>query len=347
MSSKLTIDGSFGEGGGQVLRSSLALSLITEKPFEIHHIRANRKKPGLMPQHLTAVNAAVAIGKADISGNAISSTRISFAPTSIHPGNYHFNIGTAGSCTLVLQAILPALILADKPSTITLEGGTHNPFAPPYDFMKKAFLPLICKMGPDISMNLIRSGFYPAGGGIIEINIRPSKQLKPISLIDRGEILEKKAIAMVAHLPQSIAKRELKTIAQQLQLLDDQLQIQQITNSKGPGNVVSLLIRSENCSEVFTAFGKKRVRAEKVASNVSRATLSYVSSSAAVGKHLADQLLIFMAMAGGGQFTTLPLTQHTLTNIEIIKQFIDVDFNVQQPSDQSLLHTITILNNSQ
>jgi RNA 3'-terminal phosphate cyclase (ATP) len=161
----ITIDGSYGEGGGQILRTSLALSLVTGKPFSINNIRAGRKKPGLMRQHLTAVNAAAEIGSAAIKGNRIGSQEFTFEPEMIKPGNFHFAIGSAGSCTLVFQTILPALIIAGGPSEIILEGGTHNPFAPPFDFLAKAFLPVINRMGPKVDAVLEKPGFYPAGGG--------------------------------------------------------------------------------------------------------------------------------------------------------------------------------------
>ena len=334
MASRITIDGSFGEGGGQVLRSSLALSLITGKPFEIHHIRSKRKKPGLMAQHLTSVNAAVEIGCAKVSGNIIGSTTVIFDPTCINAGNYHFNIGTAGSCTLVLQTILLPLMISDKPSSICIEGGTHNPFAPPYDFLKKAFLPLIQQMGPEVSIQLITHGFYPKGGGKIEVNISPSKELKHFTLCDRGQLITINAIAKVAQLPESIAQRELKTIAKKMNITDNNLHLETINNSNGPGNVVSVEIQSEHCTEVFTEFGKIGVSAEKVASKVARSASQYLLEPVAVGKYLADQLLMPMAMTGKGKFTTLAPSQHTLTNIEIIKKFLDVEFRINHLSEQ-------------
>ncbi|KPA15104.1 protein belonging to Uncharacterized protein family UPF0027 [Candidatus Magnetomorum sp. HK-1] len=330
----LKIDGSLGEGGGQVLRSSLALSLITGKPFEINNIRANRKKSGLMRQHLTAVNAAMEIGDATVTGNSIGSTKVTFEPATIKPGNYAFDIGTAGSCTLVLQAILPPLIIADKPSIINLKGGTHNPFAPPFDFLEKVFLPLVCKMGPEISIHLERPGFYPAGGGEMTINITPCKHLEPLHLHNRGNILYKKAIAKVANIKESIARRELKTLAYKLELTDEELHFENIENSMGPGNVVLLEICSEACTEIFTGFGQKGVTAEKVATKVARSALKYLRQPVVAGKYLADQLLIPLAMAGGGIFSTLLPSNHTTTNMEIIKGFLDVHFITKMNTDQ-------------
>ena len=184
------IDGAFGEGGGQILRTSLALSLVTGTPFCIERIRANRKKPGLRNQHLTAVNAAAQVGKAEVQGNTIESCVLTFIPTTITPGQYHFSVGTAGSSTLVLQTILPALLTAAERSDLVLEGGTYNPLAPPFDFLSLAFLPLIRRMGADVSVRLERPGFYPAGGGRFSVSIAPVKQLAPITLLTRGEITQ-------------------------------------------------------------------------------------------------------------------------------------------------------------
>src|SRR4030095_11432506 len=208
----ITIDGSFGEGGGQILRTSLGLSLVTGQPFRIDKIRAGRRNPGLLRQHLTAVKAAAKIGQAEVTGVNIGSTQLTFSPGRVAAGCYQFAVGTAGSATLVLQTVLPALLISedqDRETRLTLEGGTHNPFAPPFDFMTKAFLPLLERMGAQIEARLERYGFYPAGGGRFEIVIRPAKALVPIELNERGKILNRRATALVAHLPRGIAEREL------------------------------------------------------------------------------------------------------------------------------------------
>ena len=209
----LTIDGSQGEGGGQVLRSSLAMSLVTGRPFVIENIRAGRKKPGLMRQHLTAVNAATEVSHAEVKGATIGSARLEFQPGKVTPGNYTFSVGTAGSATLVLQAVLPALMLADGESNLTLEGGTHNPFAPPWDFLTKTYLPVLNRMGPTVEARLIRPGFYPAGGGQFTVRIRPARQLGRLELLERGEIRTRRVRALVANLSRRIAERERESIA--------------------------------------------------------------------------------------------------------------------------------------
>ena len=325
----VTIDGSYGEGGGQILRTSLALSLVTGKPFSIHNIRAGRKKPGLMRQHLTAVNAAAEIGLAAIEGNRIGSQAFTFEPEMIKPGNYHFAIGSAGSCTLVFQTILPALLMAGEPSEIILEGGTHNPFAPPFDFLEKTFLAVINRMGPQVDAVLEKPGFYPAGGGRFKVSISPAG-LNRIDLLERGNIIHKTARASVANLPVKIANRELKVIREKLEWSRELLKAVNVENSQGPGNILTVEIESDNITEVFTGFGEKGISAEKVAKRAVKAVQEYLAFDVPVGRYLADQLLIPMALAGGGKFRTFSPTQHTTTNAEIIKKFLDVDIAINE-----------------
>jgi RNA 3'-terminal phosphate cyclase (ATP) len=307
----ITIDGSYGEGGGQILRTSLALSLVTGKPFSINNIRAGRKKPGLMRQHLTAVNAAAEIGSAAIKGNRIGSQEFTFEPEMIKPGNFHFAIGSAGSCTLVFQTILPALIIAGGPSEIILEGGTHNPFAPPFDFLAKAFLPVINRMGPKVDAVLEKPGFYPAGGGRFKVSINPAG-LNGFDLLERG------------------ANRELEVIREKLEWDRELLKAVEVENSQGPGNILTVEVESDNITEVFTGFGEKGISAEKVAKRAVGSVREYLDFNVPVGRYLADQLLIPMALAGGGKFRTLSPTQHTTTNVEIIKKFLDVEIAVNE-----------------
>ncbi len=325
----ITIDGSFGEGGGQILRTSLALSLVTGKPFSIHNIRAGRKKPGLMRQHLTAVNAAVEIGRAAVQGNRIGSRAFTFKPDMIKPGNYHFAIGSAGSCTLVFQTILPALLIADKPSEILLEGGTHNPFAPPFDFLKKTFLPVVHRMGPRVNAVLEKPGFYPAGGGRFKVSINPA-DLKRLDLLERGNIIHESACAYVANLPVNIANRELNVLHEKLDWDRKMLNAVEVENAQGPGNILIVEVESDNITEVFTGFGEKRIPAEKVAKRAVRLVREYLAFDMPVGRYLADQLLIPMALAGGGKFRTFSPTRHTTTNVEIIKKFLDVEITVNE-----------------
>jgi len=330
----LTIDGSFGEGGGQILRTALALSLVTGKPFRIENIRARRKNPGLLRQHLTAVNAASEISRAEVTGAAIGSRELTFAPGSVIAGNYAFAVGTAGSTTLVLQTVLPALLIADSKSKLILEGGTHNPFAPPFDFLDKAFLPLVNRMGPRATAELERPGFYPAGGGRMSVTIEPAAQLNRLDLSSRGDVLTKRATALVANLPINIAEREMKLIARRMSWPHEWTKAESVEGSRGPGNVVTIEIESEHVTEVFTDFGERGVRSEAVAEKAVRQARRYIGSEAAVAEHLADQLMIPIAMAGGGSFTTLPLSRHATTNIEVISRFLEVNIESSQFADR-------------
>jgi RNA 3'-terminal phosphate cyclase (ATP) len=330
----ITIDGSFGEGGGQILRTSLALSLVTGKPFRIDNIRAGRKNPGLLRQHLTAVNAATEISRAEVTGAGIGSKELTFAPDSVEPGEYAFAVGTAGSTTLVLQTVLPALLIASGPSRVTLEGGTHNPFAPPFDFLAKSFLPLVNRMGPAVSAKLERPGFYPAGGGKFTVAIEPASGLKRLDLSERGEIIGRRATAMVANLPLSVAERELNVIARMMSWQKEWLRAESVENSRGPGNVVMIEIESRNVTEVFTGFGERGVRAEAIAERAVKEARRYLAVDVAAGDYLADQLLIPMAMAGGGSFTTLPLSRHSTTNIEVIGKFLEVGIEIEPAGER-------------
>lgn len=320
----MIIDGSLGEGGGQVLRTSLALSLVTGKPFRIDNIRAGRKSPGLLRQHLTAVGAAAQVGEASVDGAAMGSTSMTFIPRALRAGDYAFSIGTAGSTTLVLQTILLPLAVAGAPSTVVIDGGTHNPAAPPFDFLDQAFLPLLRRMGVDVNVELVRPGFFPAGGGQIRATITPVGKLGRLDLVSRGPLVRGCVRAVVANLSYSIATREVRAAAAVLGWGDDVLQAHTLRGSIGPGNSVSIIVESEQVTDVFTGFGARGVRAEVVAENAAAEAKRYLDSNAAVGQHLADQLLLPMALGDGGSFTTLPLTGHTTTNASIIQKFLDV-----------------------
>ena len=326
MKNVIKIDGMRGEGGGQILRTSLALSMITGKPFKMTGIRSRRKRPGLMRQHLTAVRAAAEISGAELEGDEINSTSLLFRPGPVLPGNYHFRIGSAGSTTLVLQTLLPALMLADAESSLVIEGGTHNMMAPPYDFLEKSFLPHLREMGPKVDINLQSWGFYPAGGGRIEVRIRPVTKLKPLKLLERGAAKSKKCRAVLSSLPSQVAERELNQVRKKLNWSDSELIEEKVPGPRGPGNVMLFELEYEKHTELVSAFGEKSTAAEKVASGGIAEVRAYLTSEAAVGEHLADQLLIPMALAAKGEFTCISLSSHTLTNMSVIQEFLDLDF---------------------
>jgi RNA 3'-terminal phosphate cyclase (ATP) len=322
----IKLDGSIGEGGGQILRTALSLSMITGTPFEKKNIRANRPKPGLLRQHLTAVLAAQKVCGAYVTGAEMGSPSLTFRPGAVKGGTYAFAIGSAGSATLVLQTILPALLFADAESHISIDGGTHNSMAPPAHFLKRAFVPLLNRMGANVSVTLERFGFYPAGGGRITAHVVPCKQLTPLTLTTRGARTGNFAEAFIAGVPGHVGRRELDVIGAAMGWDETQLLMRGLADTHGPGNVVLITLAHENVTEVFSAFGEKGIAAEAVANKVLTETREYIASTAAVGEHLADQLLIPLALAGAGMFTTTTLSDHTITNMNVIKQFLPVEF---------------------
>ncbi len=326
----ITIDGSQGEGGGQILRTSLALSLVTGQPFRLENIRAGRQKPGLLRQHLTGVEAATTIGNANVTGAALGSRTLEFHPGTVMPGNHRFAVGTAGSATLVLQTILPPLLAAKGISTLTLEGGTHNPFAPPFDFLARCFVPLIQRMGPRIELELRRPGFFPAGGGKFHARIEPVKQLKRFDLLERGPVRQQCARAIISKIPPRVADRELAVVREQLGWREDECHLESVANPVGPGNALLLEIETEHVTEVFTCFGERGRSAEEVAGEVCRAARDWMDANVPVDEHLADQLLIPMALAGGGSFRTVKPSLHSTTNAQIIERFLAVGIGFEQ-----------------
>ncbi len=318
----IALDGSQGEGGGQILRSALALSLVTGTPFRIDNIRAGRPRPGLMRQHLTAVEAAATVGVAETSGAAVGSRSLTFTPTTVKPGEYAFSVGTAGSATLVLQTVLPSLLTADRPSSLVLEGGTHNPSSPPFDFLAKAFLPVVARMGARVEATLERPGFYPAGGGRFRVTVAPTKALTALVLEERGELRTRRVRAVVANLPRAIGERELNRFAARTHWDSSAFSLEAVPNSVGPGNALIAEVESEHVTEVFTGFGEKQVRAETVANVCADEVLAYLATDAPVGPHLADQLVLLLALAGHGTFRTTTPTKHTRTQLDVIPRFL-------------------------
>ena len=326
----IELDGSHGEGGGQILRSALTLSICTGRPICIKNIRAKRKNPGLMRQHLTAVQAAAAVSGAEVNGASVGSTQLGFSPSAIQGGDYCFSIGTAGSCTLVLQTILPALLMASQDSHITLSGGTHNSMSPPFHFLQRAFIPLLNRMGVKVDLQLNRFGFYPAGGGEITAKITAGNTLTPLYLESRGERGNAYAESFFAGLPAHIAERELTVVKQRMGWNEDQLFMRGLDRNQGPGNALLITLEYDKVTEVFTGFGEKGVSAEAVANGVVKPARNYMASEATVSQFLADQLLLPMALAGGGSFVATDWSLHAATNAEIIQRFLAVDIQIEK-----------------
>ena len=324
------IDGAAGEGGGQILRTALSLSLCLQQAVRIVNIRLQRSKPGLQRQHLAAVLAAAAIGRAEVHGAELGSTELSFIPAGIAGGDYRFDIGSAGSTTLVLQTLLLPLLMAGSPSRLLLLGGTHNPMAPSFEFMQQAFLPLLARMGAKVQMSLERPGFYPVGGGEVKVSIHPCPQLQPLRLEQRGAIRQIRAVATLSRLPEHIAQRELRVVAEGLGLEPGALSVRQEQTAHCPGNALQVTIQSEACIEVFCGIGQRGLPAEVVAERVVQQVRRYLAADVPVGPYLADQLLLPLALAGGGSFVTVAPDRHTPTNIDVIRQFLPLPISVTE-----------------
>lgn len=326
----ISIDGAFGEGGGQIIRSSLALSLVTGKPFRVFNVRARREKPGLQRQHLTAVLAAAEVGRAKTDGAHVGSRELTFVPGETVAGEYSFRIGTAGSATLVAQTILPPLTLLKEPSVVTIEGGTHNAHAPPFEFLEKCFIPLVNRTGARARIELARYGFYPPGGGRIDLLIEPGDEPRRLELEGTGEIRKRIARALVVKLRPSVGERMLETVENSLGFAGEQLRLETTTNALSPNVVLTVEIERENLTEIFTGVGERGVRAETIAERVCDEVSRYLKIGAPVGEHLADQLLIPLSLARGGSYVTGPPSLHTKTNIEIVRKFLPVEISAKR-----------------
>lgn len=337
---RVTIDGSYGEGGGQILRSSLALSTLTGKPLKIFNIRAGRKNPGLRPQHLTAVRAAASICDAKIEGAKVNSTDLNFEPQNLQGGNFVFDISadqpSAGSGTLVFQTVFPALLFAQQSSSIRIiRCGTHVPFSPPYDYIASVFLPMVQMIGAKGDLILVKAGWFPRGGGEIEASIHPVNQpLKPINLTERGSLKRIGVLSALSNLKRSIALRQANQAVNRLLKMgfrqsEIEVDIREIP-SPSTGTILFVAAEFENVIAGFSSLGELGKPAEKVADEAVDDFAEYWRTDAPVDKHLADQLVLFMALADGKSvIKTNALTQHTLTHIWVIERFLPVKFEVQ------------------
>jgi len=335
----LTIDGSHGEGGGQVLRTALALSVLTGQPVRIERIRAGRRKPGLRPQHLTAVRAAGAVCKARLEGDELDSQTLTFVPGGpARSGEYTFDVaeasrgGSAGSVSLVLQTVLLPLALAGGESRLTLRGGTHAPWAPPVSYLEHVFLPVLARMGVRAEVELVRWGFYPAGGGEIRVRIVGREDsLSPILLTGRGEMRRVWGMAVVtnlpAHVPQRMATRARHVLAEEG--LQAQVEPRRLRGA-GPGAGIFLFAEYAQATAGFTAYGRQGLPAERVAEAACKDLLTHHRSGAPADPHLADQLVLPVALAEGkSRVVTLQVSHHLLTNVWVVRQFLERELNVE------------------
>ena len=325
----IIIDGSQGEGGGQILRSALALSAITGTPFRIVDIRARRSRPGLLRQHLTAVEAAATVANATLRGARLRSSELEFHPSLVAHGEHTFSVGTAGSSTLVFQTVVWPLLAQPGRSRIVFEGGTHNPTAPPFEFMQRVYIPLLRRLGLVLEATLEAAGFYPAGGGRFVVELEGGRAPNPLQLLARGALVRREALVLIANLPARIGTRELGVVERELGWSRDECRSVELSGA-GPGNALCLMIETEHSCEVVTAFGEKGVPAEQVAARACAELRRWLDADVPVGEHLADQLLIPMALAAregaSSAFVTMTPSEHARTNAEIIARFLPVEF---------------------
>jgi len=323
------IDGSQGEGGGQIFRTSLTLAMCLGKSVRIENIRAGRNRPGLLRQHLVCLRAAQEICDAKVTGAELGSSSVTFVPGVIKAGQYRFAIGSAGSTALVFQTVLLPLLMARGVSELQIEGGTHNGMAPSYDYITECFLPVMSKMGCQVEAEILTYGFYPAGGGAWRARIYPVQSIDSLELIERGELRGQLAVATSSRIPDHVTERELSQVRKKISWPETSLR-QHLVKSAGPGNMLSLRVDMENVTEVFESVGERNVSAERVAGRAIRDLKRYLDSGVPVGEYLADQLVLPMALGNGGSFRTLKPSQHLLTNVDVIKKLAGVEIKLTE-----------------
>ena len=321
----LIIDGSESEGGGQILRTALSLSSILNKPFIIKNIRAKRPKPGLQPQHLQAVNALAEITNAEITGAKLGSTEVSFSPKKIIGGYYNFDIGTAGSISLLIQSLIPVLLFADRPSKVTISGGTHVSHSPTIDYINFVFLPMLRKFGANCEIIIEELGWYPKGNGKVTLFVKPSS-LKSISLVKKENLISVNGYVSQSNLPEDIIKREEESIRSVFPgILFNSI----IKPSASAGNAITLWAEYENTIIGVDVLGQKGLKAEKLALSAAKELERNIKSRAAVDRWMGDQLLIYMALSEGiSQIRVPKITGHIDACIKLIPKFTGNMFKI-------------------
>jgi RNA 3'-terminal phosphate cyclase (ATP) len=318
------IDGSEGEGGGQVLRTSLTMSMLTSQPFEMIRIRAKRPNPGLQPQHLQALLAAQQICGATVEGAEKGSRRVRFMPGETHSGSYRFDIGTAGATSLVLHTLYLPLSRCDQPSTLHIHGGTHVPWSPSYLHLVDAWLPCLRAMGFRLELTLQRAGFYPHGGGELVVTIQPVTTLQSLRLASRGDLREVRVFSAHTNLTDEVASRQAGAAERLLRQAGLRPVVEETHLPSWSRNTVCAITGTFQHTQVcYSALGERGKRAERVAEEACRAFLTFLHTDATVDEYVADQLVLPMALANGPSTLRTPrITSHLLTNIATLQQFL-------------------------
>lgn len=337
----LVVDGSYGEGGGQILRTALSLAAILQRPVRIERIRAGRPQPGLRPQHLTAVRAMATVCGASLEGDQVGSCELVFRPGHApRPGRYVFDVsqvagaGSAGSVTLIFQTVLLPLALADGPSHLVLRGGTHVEWSPPFHYLVHVYLPALARMGIRAEVQLARWGWYPQGGGEMIAKVTGRARLRPQEFIQRGLLRRLWGLSATSNLPAHIRQRQAERVSARLHNAGIFADVQQIdAPSAGPGTCVFLCAEHEHLAAGFTAYGRRGLPAERVADAAVDEFLAYQAGQGATDAHLADQLVLPLALAGGA-LTTVRVTSHLLTNIWVVERFLERRFTLEGAEGQ-------------
>jgi RNA 3'-terminal phosphate cyclase (ATP) len=327
----LALDGAYGEGGGRLLRTAVALAAITGRPITVENIRAKRPKPGLAPQHVAAVSAVTALCDARVDGLALRSTALAFAPGRLHGGEFHFDVGTAGSVTLVSQALLPALVACIEPCAVTVTGGTDVRGAPPLDYLRRIMLPLLAHMGVRATLVARRRGYYPRGGGEIVLSVVPSR-LQPVAFVEPGAVCRVGGIAHVATIDVEIARRMRDAFLAGFTApggIETQIEVVSLTPDEafGAGGAIVVWAEAEHAVLGAGRVAERGVRAEVLGSAVASELNADLSAGVSLDIHAADQMLVYLALAGGGSFSTRELTTHAQTAIWLLEQFLPVRFD--------------------
>jgi RNA 3'-terminal phosphate cyclase (ATP) len=327
----LEIDGSFGEGGGQILRTSLALSLLTGKGFRLRNIRAGRSKPGLQPQHLMCVHAAATIGQAQVRGDSKGSSELHFEPGTVLPGKYHFAIGTAGATSLVLHTVYLPLALAGAASELTIDGGTHVRACPCFHFLETTWCGYMKMLGLDIVVKMRRPGFYPRGGGLLQAHIEPCPRLHGFRLVQIGPATRITGFSAAAGLPEHIAHRQAQRAAHRLKGLGMPVHLSEEIWQGGPGSALALILNTLPVPTMFFALGERGKPAERVADEaVAQVIRFHEAETPSIDEHSADQILLPLAMAAEPSiFGVASVTSHLLTNAAVIRQFVERDIQIE------------------
>jgi RNA 3'-terminal phosphate cyclase (ATP) len=331
----IEIDGSHGEGGGQILRTALSLSCLTGKPFRMVNIRKGRKKPGLAPQHLASLRAAREISGAEVAGDREGSAELVFTPGEVTGGDASLDVGTAGSTLLVLQSIVPALLFAGRKSAVTVRGGTHVPFSPSFHYAASVLVPTLGRIGVELSLAIKSYGFYPRGGGEIHARISPAEGVWPLRLPERGRILAVKGWSASGNLPPAIARRQrdaaLEALRSRLRDVTIPAEIEILSvPTPGQGTFLFLAVETEHCVAGFASLGERGKRAEAVGEEAAAALAAHCGTGAALDPYLPDQLAPYLALSGEGSvFTTSRVTEHLLTNLWTIGLFRKFRYSVE------------------